>query len=216
VFLLLRNFNTFNRVLGLILAGTFLFLNLKAWDNRFFLYLVPFMGAGVASLLALGYAKLQQKQIAGWFWLALLGSTIFSLQFLKDAVSKHFSEQPFEAVAAAKMLQTGAASPQALVIARKPHLSFYANLNGGWFPEAETIGELRSVLADTMAKPPVDRKIYLFYGYAEKHYRPKLAALGSPDFDAPWLDRIGGGRENGGWVLYELRREGFHSAARQE
>jgi hypothetical protein len=174
------------------------------------------MGAGIASLLARGYAKFKQKQIAAWFWLAFLCSAVFSLQFLKGTVSKHFSDQPFEAIAAAQMLQNHTPSHHGLIIARKPHLSFYANLDGGWFPEAETMAELRSALADTMAKPPVDRKVYLFYGYAEKHYRPKLAALGSPDFDAPWLDRIGRGKENGGWVLYELRREGFHSEARQE
>jgi 4-amino-4-deoxy-L-arabinose transferase-like glycosyltransferase len=209
--LIFREFNKFNRVLAFNLLAMFFLLNFKAYQNRFFLYLVPFMGAGIASLLTILYSEAKRKGqnvIILLLTLFLLFSSVLSIRQIKHTLA-YDTDLSFDSVKASKILKNEKVSKYSTVIARKPHLSFYAMLNWEMFPNEETLGDLKSAVREIVGPQPNDRKVYLLYGFAERKYRPKLAILGSSNLNVPWLHPIGCGEENRGWVLYEILPERF-------
>jgi hypothetical protein len=210
-FLIFREDRKFNRVLALNLLGMFLLLNFKAYQNRFFLYLVPFMGAGIASLLTVLYLEAKKKNqnaIILVFALFLVFSSALSIKHIKHSLD-YQADLSFDSAKASNMLRNKNISEHATVIARKPHLSFYAELNWYMFPDEESMEDLKSALREIIGYQPDNSRVYLFYGFAEREFRPRLATLANSNSNVPWLCRIGYGEENGGWVLYEILPERF-------
>lgn len=208
--LIFRRFNKFNRVLAFNLLAMFLFLNFKASEDRFFLFLVPFMGAGIASLLTMLY--LEAKENCQSAIILLLALFLLFLPALSIKQIKHTfyrSNQSYDAFKASRILKNDEGSRYATVIARKPHLSFYAKMNRVMFPDEDSLEDLKSAIREIVGYQRIDRKFYLFYGIKERQFRPKLAILSSPNSNVPWLRQIGWGEENGGWVLYEILSERF-------
>ena len=194
------------------LAAAFLVLNLKAWESRYHLYLVPFLGAGVGLL---GERALAAARTAGRTrWLAAAGGLALLLALGEMGRVQH--EQggglSHDARAAAAVLARYGPDAVARVVARKPHLCYHAALSCEGFPDVSDETALGAALARISAATPEGAELFLFYGYAERLLRPGLWRLGLRDHEVAWLTRIGIGKETGKWALYRVRRDALPPA----
>jgi hypothetical protein len=195
------------------LAASFLVLNLKAWESRYHLYLVPFLGAGVGLLVerALAAARSAGRArllaAAGGVALVLAAGEMWRVQDEQGGGLSH------DARAAAAVLAHYGPGPGARVVARKPHLCYHAALACEAFPDVSDEAALGLALARISAASPEGAELFLFYGYAEKLLRPGLWRLGRRDYEVAWLTRIGLGKETGKWALYRVRREALPAPA---
>ena len=188
-----------------LLAGTgamFLLLNLKAWEGRYHLYLVPVLGAGLGLLVAAA-ARVVRSQGRGWLVVAgVVAGALFAGLGGWRVARESRGDLGFDAEAAARLLP-----PHAVVVARKPHLCYHARLSDcEVFPDVEDLGALRRSLRRLSAARPAGARVFLFYGFAERTLRPGLDALARRELRLPWLTQVAVGKENGKWVLYELDR----------
>ena len=90
----------------------------------------------------------------------------------------------------------------ALIVARKKHLSYYTGVNWWHFPRVDTVAELQETI---MAFSP-ELPIFVYFGSMEAKTRPLLSALRKPAESPAWLEPIAYGPEDGGWVFYRVNR----------
>lgn len=185
--------------LGLVavLLAQVLLVNAKAFDVRFYLFLLPLLGAGLAVLarmLAAWADHLRvRRAIAGGLAVCALVAVAAALAqaFLKT--NENQAELREAVPAAQKALPAGAT-----VMARKPHVAFFAGVTWVWLPDLPSMAALSTQLGDIANAGPV----FLYYGSSERAFRPQLAGLAKAD-QAP--DRFvveAQGDAGGGWVLY--------------
>jgi hypothetical protein len=87
-----------------------------------------------------------------------------------------------------------------VLVASKPHLGYYGEINWLRLPVAETLDELKEALLAHGSTGP----LYLYFGSSEAKYRPKFAYLRYGDSGVPWLTPLASGPESGGWALYTV------------
>ncbi|MBI3550767.1 MAG: glycosyltransferase family 39 protein [Elusimicrobia bacterium] len=180
-------------------------LNVKAYEPRFYLFLVPVLGAGAGLCAERARRALPAFLGKDWVLLALPGLLAVLLAgagFRGSArlawSSLHAQDEELgEAVAALR----SAVPPGAAVVARKPHVPFYLGRRSELFPAADSMERLRETLLPLSASGP----LYLYYGDAEASSRPALAGLRDREATPPpWLRRVAAGGAAGGWALYEF------------
>ncbi len=180
----------------------FLAMCLVYHQPRFFLPLLPgyfvlawgpFLGPGPAAAAPSWRWRLSRPLVAwrgGWAAVVVAAATLAVVQVrhVVDAERYYYAQRPLFVLEAAPALREAAAQAGVrTVLARKPHLPFYAGLRQRGYPArpagpAELVGYARSVGADAILVGPLERRFF-------------------PDLD--WLDRLD--REAGAPLL---RREG--------
>jgi hypothetical protein len=199
-------------VLPATLGAMFLLLNFKAWETRYYLLFVPFMGAGIG--LAVAYLRSQAVRTNRRRALAAILGISLALATLQTGVSlrRGWWDLSMDAQDAARLLAAWGAPPGSVVIARKPHICFYSGLECGAFPNVARLEELRASIEESAQKWPRDAKVFLFFGFAEKALRPTLARPLHGWAQVPWLHRVGeGGERHMRWILFEIVRESLDS-----
>ena len=142
--LLFWKFDKFKGVLAIILFGMFLLMNFMAWENRYYLFLLPLMGAGAGYLLFFYYSKINKTIFSTIVILILVSiSTFFAYQKIQFAIRTNSSFQCSDAYEAAKFLKKSAIPKDGIVISRKPYLGFYANRESKYFPNVNSLIELK-------------------------------------------------------------------------
>lgn len=188
-----------------LLAGTgamFLLLNLKAWESRYHLYLVPVLGAGLGRLVAAVAPAVRGPGRRRLVAAGLLAGGLFAGLGWWRVARESRGDLGLDAEAAARLLPR-----DAVAVARKPHLCYHARLSDcEVFPDAEDLGALRRSLRRLSATRPAGARMFLFYGFAERTLRPGLNALSQRGLRWPYLAQVAVGKENGKWVLYEVDR----------
>ncbi len=101
-----------------------------------------------------------------------------------------------EAVSAVRSV-TG---PSDVIVARKPHVRFYAEREKAKFPVVTTLEDLERDLRLLQA----GCSVFVYYGSAERQFRPALRVLSRPDAAPPWLTPVATSEVPGRWVLYRL------------
>lgn len=179
-------------------------VNFKAFDSRFYMFLIPFLGAGVGEVLRRVVADARPLALKATLTTALLAGVLFAgVKAHTEAVaSLHRDDAELaEAVPAARQAITNPAR----IVARKRHIAFYtAQTEFVSFPSAQTETELRGFLAQQASLGPV----YLYYGAMEMRYRPQLADILTGETPPQWLDLIARSSEPGRWYLYRFRAGG--------
>lgn len=187
--------------LVLVVLPQLLLVNLKEFQVRYYLFLVPVFGAGLGAVAALLW-QVADRRAARWL-LGAVGAGV-ALVGARDAVrqahdSLHITDPELvPAVAAAR----AARPPCESIIARKPHVPFYAGCVSLTLPPVETLDELRPWVHTEASREQSSSGIYLYYGSAERQYRPQFDILSEPANAPPWLEPVAEGRARGGWVLY--------------
>jgi 4-amino-4-deoxy-L-arabinose transferase-like glycosyltransferase len=188
-------------ILGITVAHA-LVVNFKEFQPRYYLFVVPLMGAAAAECLRLllargeaaGHGVAMRTAAAGVVGIALALSLVLSVIQSRPGSERELAE--ILPVAAAHL------GPSTAVAARKPHLALYTGANGIFYsPPGATLEELEDFLASHAS---AGTALYLLYGAAERQNRPELAALADPRQAPAWLAPAAQSADPGRWVLYQF------------
>lgn len=187
-------------LLGAMLAQLLL-VNFKGFDHRFYLFLIPLMGAGVGEMCS-RIVRWKWPSSRRRRWTAALIAMMFLMTSGLAAGRAYFSirnqtEELREAVPVA-LEKLGA---QATLLADRPHLSYYTNAKRIILPDLKSLHELQAALEEQRGAAPV----YLFYGSWERRIRPQYLDLQHPQSAPKWLQAIAWGKRTGSWVLYRYQ-----------
>jgi len=186
-------------VLAIALAEL-LMTNLKQFHARYYLFLLPLIGAAVGhtcwQILGLSWSAPWRTVLASV--LALMFVTAIGLALVKTYRGTHHGMVELAELVPASR---GLIESSAVIVARKPHLAFYAGAENLHLPELDTLAELQAFLRPHAARAP----LYLLYGEIERRLRPQFRTLrtaaGAPD----WLEVVATSAVPGQWVLYRYR-----------
>ena len=175
-------------------------INFKTYEPRFYLFLIPFIGASAGSFLEwILTAKFSRDKMSA------LPSVIFlSLIFLIAAFSVSFAyvelHPAFEAELKEAIPEVRNIVPiSSIVVARKPNMAFYTESEFSYFPNVETMSELRKELAQL----PKSKKVFLYYGSYERKMRPRFLELSRGEEQA-FLIPVARTKMGRDWVLYRV------------
>ena len=189
-------------LLGLVTLGEALLLNFKSFEARYWLSLLPWLGAGLGVMLAEVHGTLPETRawrlgqrvalgLAGALALALaVGGARTALSFGADELA--------EAVPAARAI----AGPDDVLVARKPHLAYYTGARFALLPDLQNADGLRAWLCTLRPKG----RVLVYDGQIERAFRPALQPVLAARSPPAWLERVAAGPAGGGWALY-LRRD---------
>jgi 4-amino-4-deoxy-L-arabinose transferase-like glycosyltransferase len=197
VFLLLRCWNPVVAFLLAVTLAQVLLVNMKAFEPRLYLFLVPFFGAGLAEIFIWILKSAPQGAgrniVAGLLILGAAGAVGTAVARAYGKLD-HGRTELADVVPRAQQLLDG----QAALLARKPHLPFYTGATQIHFPDVGSLGELQEVMAEQAAGRP----LYLFFGSQERSSWPGLKALAVPAQAPGWLQPIASSGRPGAWALY--------------
>ena len=194
-------------VVLLNLAAMYALLNFKMYEHRYYLYLLPFLGAAIGHVFALalrapGRAFVRLGAVV--VLLALVGHGAW--YGVSEARRLHRADWAIDAHAAGRELAALDTAEQDLVYARKPHTAYYAGMVSRRLPDLATIEQLIEDLVESASLET--HQAFVFYGQPERSTRPQYAALATPEANPfPGLALVARGSELGGWVLYRLATE---------
>jgi hypothetical protein len=186
-------------VLAIVAISQVLLLNLKVFEARYYLFLVPWLGAAVGEAFG---------RVADAPWSPPLKHVVFgflSLMLLLpmgQAGAKaaylllHGETELSEVVPLARR----EIKPGAVVLSIKPHVAFYSAAVQELLPELPGLTELK----DSAQSRRPDRGLYIFYGSIERERRPQYAELGR-ELPPSWLQVVARSRKPGAWVLLRVR-----------
>jgi 4-amino-4-deoxy-L-arabinose transferase-like glycosyltransferase len=177
-------------------------LNLKQFEPRFYIYLTPLLGAGLAATFLLAFHLARGRAHVALTGIAVAATglaVVNSVRLANGSVERDAAEvESFLAAGLQRHVPTGA-----LVVARKPHLAFYAHASGTTIPATDDLARLRVALSE-LDHPG---EVLVFFGEVEARTRPELGALRDPERAPAWLEPIATSLPAGGWTLYRLRHE---------
>lgn len=192
------------------LAAMYLLLGLKAFEARYYIYLLPFVGAGIGYLVATTTTAIL-KGPRPWLPLVILVflfSGTAAIKTVPETVRLHTADWSDDAYAAAGYIIAAGDAENAAVYSLKGHLRYYA----GAARTVSRVEELRPLLRYLReTREETGETIYVFYGALERRSRPELAKLAYPPKVQAWgLREVAKGPEGGGWLLYELEEAPGH------
>ncbi len=200
LFLIGRRLSAGLTVLLVVAAAQLLLVNFKAFQPRFYLFLVPLMGAAIGELarrlLRADWPPVRHRAVLALFGLMLGTAAVLATTKAYRALHGEVDELAEVLPAVAMKIPPGST-----VIARKPHLAFYTDSQWLYFPNLAGLGELDEFLRGQDAAQPA----YLFYGGTERKYRPQYQLLQAAAAAPEWLAVIAASTQPGSWVLYCYR-----------
>ncbi len=200
-------------LLGLVTVGEVLLVNLKTFEARYWLFLLPWLGAGLGAMLAevarilpaTGVRRLGQG-------IALGAPGLLALALAVGAARAELNlgaDELAEAVPAARAL----AGPADVLVARKPQLAYYTGARFVLLPDLEGTDALRAWLCSL----PSRGRVWVYDGQIERRFRPALQPVLAARTLPPWLERVAAGAAGGdaSWTL-EVRRDAACASARRD
>jgi len=186
----------------LLTVAHVLLINLKLFEPRYYLFLVPILGAGIGVMIEHG------RGVWGGTTLSRLWLPVFAACFLFAA--------PLAGVKAFRMVHSAdaelsesiaairAVTPEgATVMSRKDHVNFYTGRKRISIPNVRSMAELEAFMQRSAPKGPT----YIYVGTLEKRFRPPLAIL-SESGDVPlWLQLVANSSDSKTWSLYLYTRQ---------
>lgn len=182
----------------------------KAFEPRLHLSLVPLAGGLAAYAVSTVMDRVTTRRlIRAVVWtglcLAMLPVALFAHRQVLPILETSFQQEIAEATKSIlDNLQSGS-----VIYARKAHLGLATGREVRWLPDTTTFDELRDELCTDLE---YERPSYLYFGNAERKYRPQLAVeFGSRPAPA-WLERVAGGQAPP-WTLYRILLTGDDNAS---
>lgn len=183
-----------------VVAAQLLLVNFKPFEPRFYLFLIPLMGAAVGEMCwrivraewTLSVRTLVASSIVLMFLLAS------GLAVAKAYITNRGEVAELKDVVPVALQEVEKGS---IIVAVKSHLSHYTGAEDIFLPNLESLDKLRVFVEQQMTEGP----LYLFYGMIERQRRPQYLALQRAE-DAPeWLEAVVWSIPPGKWVLYRYR-----------
>ena len=191
--------------LTVVVLPQLLLVNLKQYNHRYYLFLVPLFGAcaGVCAAVIWEHARWRgaRLMLVGLVTAAILIGARAALLQAHEAL--HASDAELDAAVPAVV----EAQPDCrTLLSRKPHLGFYADCPTILIPPVESATELRSWLqVETGPSGDLDGTgLYLYFGTQERLLRPDLLEIADPEQAPDWLVPAVSRDGRDGWVLYRV------------
>ena len=198
LFLAFRKTSRFLALFLVTILAEIAMLNLKTYEARFYLVVLPLLGAGAGVLAGKAWRILKapwQRVAVAFSMLGLLAWNTRS-SLLQVSRELHASDRELSESVPAARSRFGA---QAVVIARKPHLSYYTGARYDWLPEASDLDQL----ADSLRGFAGQDSVYLYFGAVESSLRPGLRVLLDTRQAPAWLAPMAAGRSPD-WAIYRI------------
>lgn len=199
VFLVGAHFSPELLVLVVVAVSQVLLVNLKSFEPRYYLFLVPWLGAAVGEAFRrIAEARWPRtvQPVVVWFLALMLLLPIGQAGAKTIYLFSHGEEELSEVVPLARRK----IEPGAIILASTPHVGFYS----GAFPEAlpnlASLAELEAYVRTRDWRGTV----FIFYGVKERSWRPQYAEL-ARGIPPPWLEVAARSRRPGDWVLLRVR-----------
>jgi len=177
-----------------------LLVNIKTYETRFYLFVVPVLGAGIGLFVVWLRGRVRWRYVVSAVVVlvgaGLAGSSYRAYRTTHDAFEK-------ELLASIPRVDPILESED-VIVARKPHISYYTRGRWRYLPSAESIEDLRGRFEEIGAAG----RVFLYYGVREQRTRGSLGDLARPDAAPSWLVPRAQSEAPGGWVLYEVRLPG--------
>ncbi|NJO55242.1 MAG: glycosyltransferase family 39 protein [Rhodospirillales bacterium] len=186
----------------IILFVQVLLLNLKTFEQRHYLFLVPFIGSGLVMFAWVLTARLADRSVRRTIatCVGLCGVVAVSASLAEAIRTSRLNQAELsEAVISALDIIPSGAS----VVARKPHIGFMVGAETVVPPSDTSPESVGGAMAAIASAGPV----FLYYGAAERAYWPELSALADPRCAPVGLVVEAQGAADGGWVLYRYSTE---------
>ncbi|MCI0620392.1 MAG: glycosyltransferase family 39 protein, partial [Acidobacteria bacterium] len=198
--LVMRPMNQRTFLLLSVIGLSLLVNNLRAFESRFFLYVLPLLGAGVGEM----YERIASAAPRRWMrasaavLLAITYGAAVTMAQRKSFQQLYEAEQELsEAIPAARQILEA----NAVIVARKQVVAHYVGAKSLYLPEVEGIEELHEFLQHQ----DHGQSLYVYFGSIEMRLRPRLAMLAKAA-DAPdWLRPVAEGDTANSWVLYRYQ-----------
>ncbi len=178
-------------------------INLKAWDARFYFFVLPIIGAGLGLTLQWLW---QQKRLPSVpvriaFCVILIGVSYLTYKSARAAVYQ-FPDYYDPILAEVVKIAKPHVPPGSIVQARKPHVPFYLDAEMAGYPDVETLEDYRAFLQGQAR----DKPLYVFAGRFEILNERFAGFFTDPSFPPPWLTPVATGRDtdNKLWTLYHF------------
>lgn len=177
-------------------------VNFKDYENRYYLFLIPLIGAAV------GFAFEKIAKLSRWSavrivfisFLILISGIDLRETYLKSKIDlNRQNDELNEVISKIKKIDTSKFE-HSNIVARKPHLAFYLDMNQIYYPQTKTLGELKSFLNAKGNKMP----LYVYFGTAEKRMRPQYKVLLRPSEVPEWLKLVAKSKKEAFWALYKF------------
>lgn len=185
------------------LAAQILLINLKQYEARYYLFLLPLLGAGVVASITLVVRSIDADSLfRQGRRVALIGLSALALMGVADSLRVSRDRGATMGGEVSALIRAGApdqVGSGGAVMARKPHLSFYAGATNFRFPLVETLEDLRAAIEEIEHEGP----LFLLFGATEARTRASLGDLTRPEAAPDWLDAVLSGT---GWTLYRVDR----------
>jgi hypothetical protein len=174
-------------------------VNLKTFEARYWLFLVPWLGAlagaGVCGLLVRLRPRWVRAIATTMLLLAVLVSGVAASRSAREVVHQDDTELGWLVATVRSSVPV-----DAIVVARKWHLAQYAAVAIRGFPNVASVEDLRGALLAEQQAP-----IFLYYGSVERWYRPALRELADPETAPEWLEPLAVSPGPESWVLYRVK-----------
>jgi hypothetical protein len=174
-------------------------VNLKTYEARFYLFLLPALGAGMGLMFEKIHRLFRRKGASEALLLA--GLVLVAFVTFKTVTKSNWrlhtqDEELRAAVSGARPFVTSATR----VVARKPHLAYYTDAKWVYLKERK-LDQLREEWSTATGD---DGETLLYVGSFERRKRKSLARLVNPSSTPPWLAPFASGDEAGGWALFRV------------
>ncbi|HET9466123.1 MAG TPA: glycosyltransferase family 39 protein [Gemmatimonadales bacterium] len=188
----------------LVLAGVVLsqvlLVNLIFFQQRLYLFLVPWLGAAVGEtfrrIADAPWPKSARPAVIGFLALVWLLASVQAGAKTVHMLSHGGEDELSEVVP----LTRGKIRPGSVILAYKPHVAFYNGATTESLPDLDGLAQLKKYTQERAGTGA----LYIFYGMIERLRRPQYAELarGTPP---PWLEVTARSRKAGGWVLLSVK-----------
>jgi len=187
-------------IVAIAVIGQVFLLNIKTFESRFYLFLLPLFGAavGVLAKTILGLATRRNEKIGIAVILGLLGAGGVLQAFISAYPYWHSQDKYLQTIVSeAKPV----VRPGATIVAMRPHIPFYLDAASVYFPHVTKMQELDAFLAVQAKSGPV----YVFFGDEEKRLRKQIDIQGQVEKTKNRLRPVAEASQPEAWILYEYR-----------
>lgn len=184
-----------------VVLAQILLVNMKTFEERYYLFLVPVIGAGAGLAMTTLHRQLTDRRLRIGAYAGLTGLVLVSFIASLRGTARSIRSENLELGSFIHSTR-GMIKPDALVISRKTHLAYYSRCASVYMPNAATVSELGQYI---LTHPP-SRPLYVFYGSHELFMRPQLSELATPAAAPSWLEVVAAREESPRWALYKVNR----------
>jgi len=201
--LILLFFGQRNRFTILFLIATisqFALLNFKAYEPRFFLFLIPVLSAGMGLCVKFVWENIPKGLLRSCVLTLFIPFVFYGIIGSYKETYRNLHAQDVELKEAVPKVKTLVDLKEGIIVSRKPHIPFYVGARNVKYPNVENFDDFRTWLEGLRNGAP----IYIYYGSDENRWRPNLRLLNYPEKAPIWLHFLDQGSGAVRWTLYQF------------